>query len=170
MTVIEKVKEYRITVRQFLTKSQSNPVPLRTMFGVIERESERAYYVKLQGKPEPASSCLHCGRQITNPVSLLYGIGPVCGGHFHMNPLKSEADLDAFVAELREKMSKVKFEGWLPKAHIEVEETGDYIEVDSTPKKKPVPKKEVDKTEGYKLEITDDLIGQLTRELHESLS
>lgn len=87
-----------------------------------------------------------------------------------MNPLKSEEDLEAFVAELREKMSKVKYEGWLPKAHIEVEETGDYIEVDSTPKKKPVPKKEVDKTEGYKLEITDDLIGQLTRELHESLS
>ncbi len=130
---MEKVKELRVTVRQFLTKPNSNypdrvPVPMRTMFGYTTHESTNGIYMVLKGKPEPSEVCLHCGRELTHPVSVLYGIGPTCGKHFHINPLESEEALSEAIEEIRSKLSDVVWEGWLPKAYIDYTETGEEIE------------------------------------------
>jgi hypothetical protein len=111
----------KIEVRQFLTKSESNPVPCRKMeVREVVRESAKAIFVKLQGYLEPSSTCLHCGRSLTHPVSLLYGIGPVCGGHFHINPCASEEELERRYEEMKRQMASVTWEGWLPKGHIRI--------------------------------------------------
>ncbi|QST02581.1 hypothetical protein IMZ31_24330 (plasmid) [Pontibacillus sp. ALD_SL1] len=126
---MEKVKELRVKVKPFLTKRNPKypdkiPVPMRTMFGYSTRETANGIHMVLKGKPEPSSHCLHCGRVIKHPVSLLYGIGPICGGHYHVNPLESEEELNLRMEEIKQKLANVVWEGWLPKNYIEWEETG----------------------------------------------
>lgn len=123
----------KIKVRKWLTKpckfhnelNGGKVVPFRTMFGEIIEEKGRLIYVKVQGGAEPSSECLHCGRKITHPVSLLYGIGPVCGQHYHISPV-SEEELENYMDEIRQKLASVKWEGWLPKNHIEMMEEKFY--------------------------------------------
>jgi hypothetical protein len=141
---MNKVKELRVTVRQFLTKPSENPkfadrkpVPMRTMFGYVIEERGNSVKVALMGKPEPSSVCLHCGRTLNHPVSVLYGIGPICGQHFHINPFDTEEELKAQMEELKEKLAAVTWEGWLPRGHIEMEETGNEIEPFGTKVEEP---------------------------------
>jgi hypothetical protein len=114
-----KDKKYLIKVRQWLTRRNDKPVPMRTMEAVIVRETNKAVYVKMNGHLKPSSTCNHCGRRLTHPVSLLYGLGPVCGGHFHINPVNSEEELQRRYTEMQKKMEKVTWEGWIPKSQIE---------------------------------------------------
>jgi hypothetical protein len=106
-------------VKQWLTRRDTNPIPMRTMEGVITRETNKAVHVKLNGLLKPSKQCLHCGRKLTHPVSLLYGLGPVCGGHFHINPCSSEQELQKQYDSMRETMNNVTWEGWIPKSQIE---------------------------------------------------
>lgn len=121
---------YRITVRAYMTKKSTPefdlmkkinndiPMPFRTMFGTILEESKGMYKMSLHAKPEPCSVCMVCGRTLTHPVSLLYGIGPECGGHFHINPFNSEEELKASYDALRESLANVTWEGWVVKKAI----------------------------------------------------
>lgn len=110
--------EYRIKVKKWMTIKEDNPIPMRVMFGKILRETQKAIYVSVYGKPEPSTTCLHCGRKLTHPVSLLFGIGPICGGHYHINPLNSEEELQERIEEIKQKLADVKWEGWIPKSQI----------------------------------------------------
>jgi hypothetical protein len=114
-----KQKKHMIKVRQWLTRRSTSPIPMRTMEGVILQETARAYKVKLNGHLQPSSTCNHCGRRLTHPVSLMYGLGPVCGGHFHINPCNSEEELKERYDEMARRMEKVTWEGWIPKSQIE---------------------------------------------------
>ena len=109
---------YKITVRAWMTKKEENPLPMRTMVGTIERETTKAYYMKLHGKPEQSSKCLHCG--------------PICGGHYHINPYDTQEELEAHIEEIRAKLKSVTWEGWIPKSQItemiEVEDEEETIE------------------------------------------
>jgi hypothetical protein len=124
----------KIKVRQWLTKpgdfhdkfNNGKPLPMRTMVGRIVKESARMYYIEVHGRPEPSSTCLHCGRRLTHPVSLLYGIGPVCGQHFHISPI-GEDELDRYMEEIRSKLAEVKWSGWVPKAHVTIEYEKAYV-------------------------------------------
>lgn len=106
-------------VRQWLTRRNDNPIPMRTMEGVIVKETSKAYQVKLNGLLKPSKQCLHCGRTLTHPVSVLYGIGPVCGGHFHINPCDTKEELEKRYNAMAETMQGVTWEGWIPKSQIE---------------------------------------------------
>lgn len=109
---------FKVKVSAFMVKKE-NPMPMRTMFfDKVVKETNKSIFVKLQGWPLPSSECLHCGKKLTHPISLLYGIGPICGQHFYINPLGSQEELDAAIEELRDKMSQVKWEGWIPKSKI----------------------------------------------------
>jgi hypothetical protein len=111
----------RITVKNWMTKEAKRgdkAVPLRTMEGVIVAESEKAYKVVLRGAPIPSSTCSRCGRKITNPVSLLIGMGWDCGEHYGVSPVPEE-QLEKFMADIRVKLSKLTFEGWIPKSQVE---------------------------------------------------
>jgi hypothetical protein len=114
-----QAQKFRVKVRQFMTRRDANPVPMREMMATVKRETGRAVLVTMKGFIAPSSHCLHCGRALTHPVSLLYGIGPICGGHFHINPLNSEEELQARYAEMCQQMENVTWEGWIPRSAIE---------------------------------------------------
>lgn len=120
-----------IKVRQFLTKSESNPVPFRTMSLVSQtRETTKAIYVKLQGKPLPSSECVHCGREIKHPQSLHFGIGSTCIKHYpHLLASVNYDDIETSYEALKKEMSSITWEGWLPKAHIETIYEADPVNV-----------------------------------------
>ena len=67
-----------ITVRQFMTQVENNPMPMRTMVGKITRETAKAYYMELHGQALPVVTCMRCGRSLTNPISRHYGLGVEC--------------------------------------------------------------------------------------------
>jgi hypothetical protein len=99
------------------------------MFGYVTEETSSAVYVRLRAKPEPASCCLRCGREITNPTSLLYGFGIECITKVPFaTPLVDPNKLDEYMKDLQSKMADILWEGWLPKNYIEMEATGDMIE------------------------------------------
>ncbi|UPI11436.1 hypothetical protein [Bacillus phage YungSlug] len=160
VTLIENHKEVKVTVRQFLTKSNKNPVPMRIMFGYVERETPKAVYVHLRAKPVPSTICLRCARTLKHPVSLLYGVGPECGGHYHVSPLEDEEQLEAYVEKLRENMKDITWEGWLPKGHIQVEETGVDLEIEVAE-----PEPEPEKKEPELPPVDEELVNMLAFEL-----
>ena len=63
--------------------------------------------------------CMKCGRPITHPVSRLYGLGPECGGHYHINPFETEEQLRQAVKEIDEKLNAIQWSGWISKRGIE---------------------------------------------------
>lgn len=186
-------KEYKIEVRQFLTKPNpkypdKEPVPMRVMYGTIERETPKGLLVKMKGKPAPTSHCMVCGRQLKHPVSLLYGIGPECGEHYHINPFGTEEELNEHYESLRQKLADVTYDGWLPKFFVTCSETGETItrkdEPQEQPKPKPEPKQEEKKDKGnvfelqksreqkerkFQIEATDAVVETLVLELEKGL-
>lgn len=125
-------KLWRITVRQYMTRKGDKdfrfheernngiPMPMRTMVGEILDETRGLVKMRLRGAimSKPMSSCMVCGRTITHPVSLLYGIGPECGKHYHINPFSTEEELRAYYDSLKRKVEEVTWEGWIIKSAI----------------------------------------------------
>lgn len=118
--------EYRITVKPYMTRpteqgsdfdfmakfNNNNPMPLRTMAGTIEKETRGMYYMHLHGEGLEEVHCMRCGRKLTHPVSMHYGIGPEC-----MSKLGFVCSIDA-VDEIKEKLQTVTWEGWVIKSAI----------------------------------------------------
>lgn len=117
-------KEYRITVKQYMTQpaepgfdfmekwNNNNPMPLRTMIGTVEKETRGMMYMKLHGQAEPVIKCMRCGRQLTNPISKHYGIGPEC-----MAKLGIVADIED-VEFIKKKLVDITWEGWVIRSSI----------------------------------------------------
>ena len=117
-------KQYQITVKQYMTKPASpefdfmlkwnnnKPMPLRIMTGTIEKETRGMVYMKLHGMGQKTCNCMRCGRELTNPVSRLYGIGPEC-----MQKLGLARDITE-VEAITEDLVNVEWEGWIIKSAI----------------------------------------------------
>lgn len=120
----ERITEYRITVKAYMTREASpdfdfmarwnsnNPMPLRTMTGTIEKETRGMVYMNLRGEGFPTCTCMRCGRELTNPVSKLYGIGPEC-----MSKLGIAREIDE-VEAIKLGMRELKWSGWVIKSAI----------------------------------------------------
>lgn len=118
------IVEYRITVRKYMTQTatpefdfmakwnNNNPMPLRTMTGTVEKETRGMIYMKLHGQAEPVIKCMRCGRELTNPISRHYGIGPEC-----MSKLGLICDITD-VDTIKKKLVDVTWEGWIIKSAI----------------------------------------------------
>lgn len=130
-TKVDKYKEtFRIHVKKWMTEKSSPtfdfmkkwnndiPMPLVIMKGNIVDETKGMYKMRLHATPEPSTHCFKCGRKLTHAVSVLYGIGPECGEHFHINPLDSKEDLDREMDKIKQRMSEMKWEGWIIKSAI----------------------------------------------------
>lgn len=123
-------KEYKIQVKKYMTEKATPqfdfmanwnndiPMPFVIMSGTIEKETRGMYYMKLHGRAEKTSVCMCCGRRLTHKVSMLYGLGPECGQHAYINPFDSEEELDKHIEEVYQKISEVKWEGWIIKSAI----------------------------------------------------
>lgn len=116
--------QYRVTVKKYMTEpaspgfdfmakwNKNEPMPLRTMTGTIEKETRGMVYMKLHGQAEPVVKCMRCGRTLTNPISMHYGIGPEC-----MSKLGFVCDIED-VDTIKKKLVDVVWEGWVIKSAI----------------------------------------------------
>lgn len=116
---------YKITVKSYMTQNASpefdfmakwnndNPMPLRTMVGWIEKETKGMAYMHLKGMAEPTITCMRCGRELTNPVSRAYGIGPECLCKIGFAGIPIDA-----VDTIRNKLVEVEWTGWVIKSAI----------------------------------------------------
>lgn len=115
---------YRITVKQYMTKKASPefdfmkvwnhdcPMPLRTMTGIIDKETKGMYHMILHGQGEQTIHCMRCGRELTNPISRHYGIGPECIAKIGLAYDINEVD------SIKRALVDVKWEGWCPKSAV----------------------------------------------------
>lgn len=120
--------EYKITVKRYMTEKASPsfdfmakwnndvPMPLKTMIGIKQKETRGMVYMKLHGQAEATIRCMRCGRQLTNPISQHYGIGPEC-----MSKLGLVCDVSD-VDTIKKKLVDVVWEGWIIKSAIIEEE------------------------------------------------
>jgi len=123
---------YRIKVRAYMTKTASDefdfmlkwnnnvPMPFRVMTGKVIKETRGMVMMDLYCAPVQTDTCMRCGKSLTHPVSRLYGLGPECGGHAHINPFENEEQLIAALDEVKNKLSIIKWRGWVIKSAIEV--------------------------------------------------
>ena len=88
----------------------------RYLSGVIVRETEKAILFKGCGKLLPRDRCMACGRELSNPVSIKYGIGIQCGEHWGIDP-EGESH-EEIIKKLEQLMD---FETWLPKSQVSID-------------------------------------------------
>ena len=127
---MEVGKSYKITVKKYMTEpatsnfdfqdkwNNGKPMPLCIMRGEVIKETRGMYYMNLQGKAEPTSRCLVCGKSLTNPVSKLYGIGPECSEKVGLIRIESEEEAREKWNELVQQIGNIKWEGWVIKSAI----------------------------------------------------
>ena len=121
---VERTGEIEITVKPYMTKpatpefdfmakwNDDKPMPLRTMTGVIEKETRGMVYMHLHGQAQETVTCMCCGRELTHPVSRHYGIGPIC-----MNKVGIMCDIED-IETIKEKLVDVKWSGWVIRSAI----------------------------------------------------
>lgn len=124
-------RSYIIKVRQYMTKQASQdfdfqakwnnnvPMPFRVMQGRVLKETRGMLYMDCHAVPLKTEVCMRCGRPLSHPVSRLYGVGPECGGHAHINPFETEEELYAALDSVKQKLSQIKWRGWVIKSAIE---------------------------------------------------
>ena len=123
-------KSYKITVKKYMTEpatvnfdfqdkwNDGKPMPLCIMQGEVIKETRGMYYMNLQGKAEPTSRCLVCGKPLTNPVSKLYGIGPECSEKVGLIRIESEEEAKEKLKHIMEQIDDISWSGWVIKSAI----------------------------------------------------
>lgn len=125
---VDGKKTYKFTVKPYMTRKASpefdfmakfnndNPMPLRTMIGWIEKETKGMVYVHLKGFAQETITCLRCGRELTNPISRKYGIGPEC-----IQKIGIFLDIQD-VDGIKEKLVETEWTGWIIRSSILAQE------------------------------------------------
>lgn len=122
--------KYRIEVKKYMTEpatanfdfqdkwNNGKPMPLCIMQGEVIKETRGMYYMSLQGKAEPTSKCLVCGKTLTNPISKLYGIGPECSDKIGLIRIESEEEAKEKLNHIMEQIDDISWAGWVIKSAI----------------------------------------------------
>lgn len=129
---VRKGHEYIIRVKSWMTQqtkgpefdfmerwNKNIPMPFRVMRGRVLNETRGMVYMELHGCTLKTDFCMRCGRPLSHPVSRLYGLGPECGSHAHINPFETEEELYAAIDEVRKKLNSITWHGWVAKSGIE---------------------------------------------------
>ena len=116
--------EYEIEVKKYMTEQASpsfdfmakwnnnNPMPMRIMQGTVEKETRGMVYMKLHGLAKPTITCRCCGKELTNPISRHYGIGPIC-----LSKIGIARDIND-IENIKEELANISWEGWIIKSAI----------------------------------------------------
>lgn len=127
---MEVGKSYKITVKKYMTEpatanfdfqdkwNNGKPMPLCIMQGEVIKETRGMYYMNLQGKAEPTSKCLVCGKTLTNPISKLYGIGPECSEKIGLIRIESEEEAKEKLNHIMEQIDDISWSGYVIKSAI----------------------------------------------------
>ena len=129
---MHKGHEYIVRVKRWMTQATTDdsfdfmrhwnkniPMPMRVMRGRVLSETRGMLYMELRACPLKTDYCMKCGKPLSHPVSRLYGLGPECGGHYHINPFNTEEELQAAIKEVRQKLNNVTWTGWIAKSGVE---------------------------------------------------
>lgn len=124
VTALDDAVEYEIEVKKYMTQpatpefdfmakwNNNEPMPMRIMQGTVEKETRGMVYMKLHGLAKPTITCYCCGKELTNPVSRHYGIGPICLGKLGIT-----RDIDD-IENIREELVNITWTGWIIKSAI----------------------------------------------------
>lgn len=127
---MEVGKSYKITVKKYMTEpatanfdfqdkwNNGEPMPLCIMQGEVIKETRGMYYMSLKGKAEPTSKCLVCGKNLTNSISKLYGIGPECSEKVGLIRIESEEEAKEKLKHIMEQIDDISWTGWVIKSAI----------------------------------------------------
>ena len=127
---MEVGKSYKITVKKYMTEpatfnfdfqdkwNNGKPMPLCIMQGEVIKETRGMFQMNLQGKAEPTSKCLVCGKTLTNPISKLYGIGPECSEKVGLIRIESEEEAKEKLKHIMEQIDDIAWTGWVIKSAI----------------------------------------------------
>ena len=127
---MEVGKSYKITVKKYMTEpatvnfdfqdkwNNGKPMPLCIMQGEVIKETRGMFQMNLQGKAEPTSKCLVCGKILTNPISKLYGIGPECSEKVGLIRIESEEEAKEKLKHIMEQIDDISWTGWVIKSAI----------------------------------------------------
>jgi len=130
---VDDTTEHIITVKKYMTqpasptfdfmkKWNSNvPMPMRTMQGVILKETKGMVQMRLHGFAKKTITCVMCGRDLTNPISRAYGIGPICLGKLGIS-----RDIDD-VSGITEDLVNMEWTGWIIKSAITSDEIAEEV-------------------------------------------
>ena len=81
----------------------------------VKAETARALLVRTKASAKVTSQCCICGRVLTDPASILSGIGPICADNAGI----PHGDVEVTKAALEELASKeVEVETWIPKSAV----------------------------------------------------
>lgn len=129
---MRKGHEYIVRVKRWMTQATTDdsfdfmrhwnkniPMPMRVMRGRVLSETRGMLYMELRACPLKTDYCMKCGKPLSHPVSRLYGLGPECGGHYHINPFNTEEELQSAIKEVRQKLNNVTWTGWIAKSGVE---------------------------------------------------
>lgn len=124
--------EYIVRVKRWMTQKTTDdsfdfmrhwnsniPMPFRVMRGRVLSETRGMLYMELKACALKTDYCMKCGKPLSHPVSKLYGLGPECGSHYHINPFETEEELQNAIQEVREKLNNITWTGWVAKSGVE---------------------------------------------------
>lgn len=144
------MKEYRVEVKPWMTLKSSDgfdfmqkfnddiPMPLVVMYtsGKLA-ETKGMVKMSLHGdiKQRVITTCMGCGKPLTNKISQYFGIGPICGGHNYVSPFDTEEELNEAVAAYREKLVNTTWTGFIAKSAIRSieDENGNLVSIEDLP-------------------------------------
>lgn len=137
--VVNSNRIYQITVRRYMTNyskdffleqwNPDGPMPYVTMIGIKLKETEKLVKMKLwvDISENRITTCMCCGRPLSNPLSQYLGVGPECGASKHLKLLESGVSIDEVKRSFREHLKNIEWEGWIVKSAItQVKELKNY--------------------------------------------
>ena len=81
--------------------------------------SAKAFKLKAKLTKENGGVCRCCGRTLTDEMSQITGIGPVCAGHVGVKHPKTKDEVAKFREDMSNKIDEIgEFEFWIPKRAI----------------------------------------------------
>ena len=81
--------------------------------------SNKAFKLKAKLTKENGGICRCCGRTLTDEMSQVTGIGPVCSGYVGVKHPNSIKDVEQFKIDMSNKIDEIgEFEFWIPKRAI----------------------------------------------------
>lgn len=114
--------EVTFKMKQFWAKK--NDLGSRVITGKVLRETAKAYLLKGHADMVEGSWCMRCGRELTEPASMVIGYGAVCceklGISYPSDILtSSKKERLAIRKKIMVVLHNQTFETWIPKSQIE---------------------------------------------------
>lgn len=128
------IKMVKIKMKKWLANKNRISTELQ---GEVKAETENAILFKGHAFAEERTHCIRCGRELTHPSSKYIGFGPVCSAKLGVRWPTEEELTPEQIAEVKQRIEKIEWEGWLPKSQIEIigqYEINKVVQADRGPK------------------------------------